>query len=328
MERSLAGRLKELTESPGGPDLLSGILRMIRVSSSMQYCFMPTGDWEVDATPAPFRPKASMGFHIMAAGSCRMRIGADEVSLGPGDIAVLPFSTPHRLIGGAGGPEINPGGDLPPQPWREVPVLRYGADPGVRILCGYLVCDPMRFGPFRDILPGFIHVRTSSPEFAWLKPMMDQIVTEVDRPKDGGFTILERLTEVMFVEILRNQIASLSPGATGWLAALGDPALGRALAAIHDDPAREWDLAGLAREAGLSRSTLAERFEAVLATSPMRYLREWRLYLASVELQSGNRPVARIAEEAGYATVAAFSRAFARAHGTPPAAFRAQSAAR
>ena len=134
--------------------------------------------------------------------------------------------------------------------------------------------------------------------------------------------MLERLTEITFIELLRQQIGSSKPDATGWLAALGDPALGRCLAMIHDDPKRSWTLEVLAASSGLSRSALNERFETVLDTSPMRYVREWRLHLASVALGTTAKSIGTIADEAGYGTEAAFNRAFSRAYGIPPAAWR------
>jgi len=122
--------------------------------------------------------------------------------------------------------------------------------------------------------------------------------------------------------LLRHEIMAAPQGAIGWLAALADPALGRCLSFIHDDPSRDWTVEALARGCGLSRSTLTERFDAVLGTSPISYLRDWRLYLASVELGGSAKSIARIAEEAGYGTEAAFSRAFARNFGSPPATWR------
>jgi transcriptional regulator GlxA family with amidase domain len=121
---------------------------------------------------------------------------------------------------------------------------------------------------------------------------------------------------------LRLEILAASAGSVGWLAALADPSLARCLAAIHAEPARDWSVQDLAVESGLSRSTLAERFESVLETPPMRYVRDWRLFLASIALSTTNQAVAAIAYNAGYGTEAAFSRAFSRAYGAPPATYR------
>jgi AraC-like DNA-binding protein len=202
-------------------------------------------------------------------------------------------------------------------------VLRYG-DGGslVRLLCGYLQCYALRFGPLRDSLPSLLHVQTADArDAAWLRAAIAQIVSEADHPRVGGLSMLERLTEIIFIELLRHRILS-SPGSAGWLAALADPALGRCLGLIHDDPRRDWSVGDLAAEAGMSRSVLAARFEAMLGTSPMRYVREWRLCLASVRLGTTRQPIATIAYDAGYGTEAAFSRAFARAYGVPPSTWR------
>lgn len=171
-------------------------------------------------------------------------------------------------------------------------------------------------------MPSLLHVRTrGANESGWLRHVIAQIVSEVDAPRAGGLSILERLTEITFIELLRHHVAGRTSEA-GWLAALADPALSRCLALIHGDPRREWSGANLSTEAGLSRSSLSERFESVLDVSPMRYVRDWRLCLASLALGTARRSIAAIAEEAGYGTEAAFSRAFARAYGKPPAAWR------
>jgi transcriptional regulator GlxA family with amidase domain len=130
------------------------------------------------------------------------------------------------------------------------------------------------------------------------------------------------LTEITFIELLRHEIMAAPPGSTGWLAALAEPALGRCLSLIHDDPEKNWTVETLGKGCGLSKSTLTERFDTVLKTSPISYLRDWRLYLASVELVSSTKSIARVAEEAGYGTESAFSRAFVRSFGSPPAAWR------
>lgn len=290
----------------------------------MQYCYMPSGDWITDATPGPYKPRDAIGFHIMAGGSCWLEIDGKRTVLNKGDVAAFPFGTPHWIGAGTDGRLIDPGGDLPPAPWPEIPILQYGnRENQVRILCGYIQCEAMRFGPFRDLLPKFIHVRTLEGDGAdWLAATIEQIVAEVDVPKRGGTSVLERLTEVTFIEILRRAFLRDETAATGWLAAIRDPALARCLALLHDDPKRDWTIEILAKAAGLSRSALTKHFTTVLDVSPMRYLRDWRLYLASVELKLVHKPLIDVALEAGYASEAAFSRAFARHFGVPPAEWR------
>lgn len=333
----LPSRLIEKPDRPQGgrsiDDVLSDVLRTIRLSGSLQFCFMPTGDWRTEGKRGVASlaedPSVAIPFHIMVEGSCWLRVDGRETVLEAGDVAAFPFATVHQLGVGSGGRPLTPVDDLPPKPWREVPILRYGDErAGVRLLCGYLHCDAMRFSPLRDALPTLMHVRTAgSEEAAWLRVTIGQMEAEVVRARPGAPSMLERLTEIVFIELLRHQVLAAGPAATGWLAALADPALGRCLALIHDDPKREWSVPDLAAASALSRSALTERFETMLDTSPIRYLRDWRLCLASVALTTTSKTVADIAYDAGYGTEAAFSRAFSRSYGLPPATWR-QSARR
>lgn len=311
-------------ESSDVGDLLSEALRRIRITGSLQYCYMPSGNWITDATPSAYKPADAIGFHIVAGGTCWLEIEGRRTTLEKGDIAAFPFGTPHWIGVGVDGRLIDPGVDLPPAPWREIPTLRYGDfESRMRILCGYIQCEAMNFAPFRDLLPKFIHVRTLNGERSdWLASTIEQIVVEVDKPQRGGSSVLERLTEVTFIEVLRREFLLNEPTSTGWLAAIRDPALGRCLACLHADPKREWTIEALAKASGLSRSALAGRFTATLQISPIRYLRDWRLYLASVELKTRDKAISTIALDAGYSTESAFNRAFARYFGTPPAEWR------
>lgn len=332
----MAGLPKELIEKPipaevgklAIADSLSNVLRNIRLSGSLQFCFMPTGAWQTDATPAlanlSGRPSSAIPFHIIVEGTCWMKLEDESYILNAGDVVAFPFGTGHQLGAGSGGRLILPSSDLPPKPWREIPILRYGNEPQrVRLLCGYLQCDALNFRPLRNALPMFLHVSTrTNHNTAWLRATIDQIVAEVDSPRSGGLSMLERLTEISFIELLRHQIVAASSQPGGWLAALADPALGKCLAFIHDDPTREWSVQNLSAASGLSRSTLNERFETMLDTSPMRYVRDWRLCLASLALSTTTKRVAAIAHEAGYGTEAAFNRAFSRTYGVPPATWR------
>jgi len=311
---------------PAAEDILSNVLRTVRLAGSLQFCFAPSGVWQTDGKPrlaALATTGATVPFHIVVEGSCWLKMGAIETELRAGDVVAFPFGTGHQLGAGDAGMLVTPVADLPPKPWRELPILRYGdGTRQVRLLCGYLRCDALNFGPLRQAMPELLHARTAQAEGSdWLRAAIAQIVTEADRPRSGGLSMLERLTEIIFIELLRHHMNGIGD-VRGWLAALAEPALCRCLAVIHQDPRKDWTVADLSAASGLSRTALAERFEAVLGTSPMRYVRDWRLYLASAELGTTAKPIAAIAFEAGYGTEAAFNRAFSRAYGKPPAAWR------
>lgn len=328
---ALAARPESLIATPDLPPepvaaLLATALRRVRITDSMQYCYMPSGDWETDATPAAWKPHDAVSFHILAEGTCWLEMGGQRRTLRAGDIAAFPFGTPHRIGAGAGGPEIDPGGALPPGPWRETPVLRFGGgERVVRILCGYVRCEALSFGPFRAALPELVLVATAGGD-DWLAPIVARIVAEVDAPQGGGTAILERLTELALIEVLRRQLLAEPRGTTGWLSAIRDPVVGRCLGLMHADPARPWTVALLTREAGASRSVIAARFAARLGRTPMSYLRDWRLLLARERLARADVSIGALAEESGYGSEAAFCRAFARATGCPPGAYRARMA--
>jgi AraC-like DNA-binding protein len=143
----------------------------------------------------------------------------------------------------------------------------------------------------------------------------------------GGACVLSKLSELMFIEAVRRHVETLPPGQTGWLAGLRDAHVGQALALIHQSPARPWTVQSLGRAVGLSRSALAERFTALIGQPPMQYLTQWRLALAAHRLQGSQRPAGSVAEEVGYDSEAAFSRAFKREYGMPPATWRRHGAA-
>jgi AraC-like DNA-binding protein len=133
------------------------------------------------------------------------------------------------------------------------------------------------------------------------------------------------LSEILFVEVVRRYLATLTSGHTGWLAGLRDPVVGCAIARLHDRPSDSWTLERLAREVGTSRSALADRFTHLLGQPPMRYLTQWRLQLAARMLSDGAAKVSAVAQDVGYESEAAFSRAFKKLVGTAPAAWRRQS---
>ena len=157
---------------------------------------------------------------------------------------------------------------------------------------------------------------------------MRYALAEARSPRPGGAGVLAKLSEVLFIEVLRLYMHEQGDGRTGWLAGVGDRIVGAALKELHVRPSHAWTVEELAREAGTSRSVLAERFQQLVGSSPMQYLTQWRMMLAANLLSRSNAPLARIAEDVGYQTDTAFSRAFRREYGQPPAAWRRSRATR
>jgi AraC-like DNA-binding protein len=225
--------------------------------------------------------------------------------------------------------------DVPPQ-------LSYGGGGRTsRFVCGYLNCD-QRFSPLVEALPTMLLVRsrddyraidaidatgcrpTTVPQGSgtWLGTTLKFTVNEARVARPGNSAILGRLTELMFVEILREYMQRLPADQGGWLAGVNDPHVGKALRLMHANPAHDWTVDELAREAAVSRSVLAQRFTDLVGDTPIRYLASWRMQLAKQMMRDGARNIQDVAASVGYESEAAFNRAFKRATGSPPAAWR------
>ncbi|MFZ3120072.1 MAG: AraC family transcriptional regulator, partial [Variovorax sp.] len=188
----------------------------------------------------------------------------------------------------------------------------------------YLACDARLARLLLAGLPSLVKVNVrGSSAGAWLEASVRYALAEARSPnRPGGAGVLAKLAEVLFIEVLRLSMNEQTEGRTGWLAGVNDRIVGAALKAMHARPGHPWTLEELARTAGSSRSVLAERFQQLVGSSPMQYLTQWRMVLAANLLRGSNAPLAAIAEDVGYQTDTAFSRAFRREYGAPPAAWR------
>ncbi len=192
-----------------------------------------------------------------------------------------------------------------------------------RVMCCFLGCDDRPYNPLLAALPDVIHFRAAGPQTSggWLGTLLNIAVRESRSARAGSENVLARLSELMFVETIREYLETLAPAQTGWLAGLRDPVVGNALGALHGEPREPWTVERLAHVVGLSRSVLAERFTELVGTPPMQYLALWRMQLASRLLLEGGH-VAVVAAEVGYESEAAFSRAFKKLVGQAPATWR------
>jgi len=195
-----------------------------------------------------------------------------------------------------------------------------------RFICGYMGCEP-RLG--RLVLAGLppifkVHIRGDASG-RWLEQSIHFSVAAAGEGHMGGEAVVAKLSEALFAETLRRYVAQWPEGITGWLAGARDPDLGRALSLMHRRPSAPWTLADLSREAGISRSVFAERFNRVLGSPPMTYLTTWRLQLGARLIRTTGMSMAQVAGEVGYESEAAFNRAFKREFGATPARFRTDS---
>ena len=220
-----------------------------------------------------------------------------------------------------------------------------GGGQTTRFICGYLNCN-QRFGPLFDALPPILVVRrrvdyrtveaidgeSGKPAAVpqepgtWLATTLKFTINEATMARPGNAAMLGQLTELMFVEIVREYMQQLNSRERGWLAALKDPYVGKALRLLHADPTRQWTVDVLAHQVATSRSALAQRFTRLIGESPIRYLADWRMHMAKQLLRDRTDNIQSIAERIGYESEPAFNRAFKKATGCPPAAWRRAAA--
>ena len=308
-------------------DPLSDVLRAVRLTGAFFYVAEAVEPWSLSIAPAQeLRPRPLpaaehlMAYHIMTSGSCWVGLeGEEQVLLQAGDAIVFPHGDAHLASSVRGQRGVGRYTAAPEAPLRTV-TIGSGDGPRASLVCGYLGCDARPYNPLLAALPPSLH----APGIAtgWLAEFPRQVVEEAWEGRAGGATMLTRMAELMFVEVVRRYMEGLPTTQPGWLAGLRDPVVSAALSALHRTPAHAWTLAELARAAATSRTVLTERFSETVGMPPMQYLTEWRLQLAAEQLANGSAKVATIGAEVGYESEAAFSRAFKRMTGHAPAAWR------
>jgi AraC-like DNA-binding protein len=316
-------------------DILSEVLRAVRLSGALLFRGEFSSPWSCSASDsrmsAPFLvpgAKSLVFFHVVTDGRCWAEVENQQpLMLEAGDVLALPYGDAHSM-GNPQGSTCTPIASLlPPPPWPELPTVTYGGGGELtRVLCGFLHCDAV-FNPVLTNLPRVICVRARG-EPSWLATSSRYMLEEAGRHRPGGASILGRLAELLFVEVLRRHMEDLGENEIGWLAALKDATVGKALQLMHENPAHDWTIEGLGHLVGLSRSTLADRFRHLLGEPPMQYLTRWRLQIAAQLLRDTDEGIAAIAARVGYESEAAFNRAFKRHAGEPPAAWRNGARAR
>jgi AraC-like DNA-binding protein len=302
-------------------DPLGEALHLLRMNGVF-YCRSEfTAPWGLELPPF----EACMMFHVVTSGQCWLDVdGVDRCHLRPGDLALVPRGEGHRLLSADG---VVPARlfDLP----RTFVGDRYellehgnGGAP-TTVICGVVKFDLPAARHLRALLPKVILVDAwSAPEAEWIQSTLRFIAAESRELRAGGETVITRLADILVIQAIRAWMTR-DPGArAGWLGALRDPQIGRAVALVHRDPARSWSVAGLAGEAGMSRSAFAARFTQLVGEPAMTYVTRWKMLTARIWLEESGDAIAAIAERVGYESEAAFSRAFKRFAGISPGAAR------
>jgi AraC-like DNA-binding protein len=315
-------------------DPLSDLFRIIRLTGGVFLDAILSEPWcvssqftEEDCGPDIGEIGAIIGFHFVLEGRMLVQLADGETREIKSDhLVLLPRNDPHLLAS-----ELN----LPPVSAHD---LMHRARAGVlaqidhgdasrartRFVCGYVACAT-RHHPLLEALPALLIMDLrGKPSADWVKSSFRFAAQEVASGRPGAQSVLARLSELLFVEAVREHLDRLPQLGTGWLAALRDPALARALSAIHGRVGEPWTAEALAAEARLSRSAFAERFAEVLGVPPLTYLTRWRMQVAARRLRDTHHGIAAIAMDVGYESEATFSRAFRREMGTPPGRYRQQ----
>lgn len=319
-------------------DALSDLLRTVRLTGAAFFDVAATEPWAVEQAPPEFiLPRLLPGgerlisYHVVTEGRCFATIaGEAPIALEAGEVIVITSGEPHVMSSSPdtrAGPvsgEAFAAATAGPLPF----FVRCGREgpPSARLVCGFLACDAQPFNPLLENLPTVMTAHQGPG--SWLAQFIGVAVRESADRRAGSESVLGKLSELMFIEVVRRHLDSLPPERAGWLAGLRDPFVGRALSLMHGRPAHDWTIEELGRKVGLSRSVLAERFTDLLGMPPIQYLLKWRMQIAARILSDASADIASIAEEIGYESEAAFSRAFKKLVGVPPSVWRRRARAR
>jgi AraC-like DNA-binding protein len=312
----------------------------VKLSGALFFLVDATSPWGIEVPHARafapiILPRAQhvVSYHIVLHGSGYASVpGTEPKRFTAGDIIVFPHADPYAMLSRPNQqPEFTEDQTL--DFFRDLAagklpfVIKEGGGGSERaqFVCGFLGCDVRPFNPLLDTLPRMLFVkRPAEARSDVLDRLIELTLAEAEHQRAGGECIRLGLSELIFVEVLRRYLASLEADQTGWLAGLRDPGVGRALALLHKNLAHGWSLGELARATGMSRSVLADRFMHLVGCPPMHYLAQWRMQVAARLLSDGGRKISAIAYEVGYSSEAAFSRAFKKITGVPPATWQEQ----
>ena len=302
-------------------DPLGEALHFLRMSGVLYSRPELTAPWGLELPPLPDH----MMFHVVISGRCWLEVqGAEPSVLQAGDFVLVPRGDGHRLLSEPGVAAVNLF-DLP----RELVSERYeifrhgGGGAPTTIVCGVVRFDDPTAQQLVRLLPSIIRIEaSSSPEMDWIQSTLRYMAAEARELRPGGETVITRLADILVIQAIRSWIAQDPAAQKGWLGALRDKQIGRAISLIHRNPDHPWTVASLASEVAMSRSAFAARFTELVGEPAMHYMASWRMHVALTWLKEDKVTLAELASRLGYQSEAAFSRAFKRFMGVSPGAVR------
>jgi AraC-like DNA-binding protein len=302
---------------------LDDVLDLLRVRGAMMANVRARGPWGISV---PRTPKATL--HAVTAGVCWVRIkGQPPIEQLPGDVVLLPTGAAHIVASAPAGPT---------RTWQKVAAGQAGnpahecvfEGPGgslTHVICAGFEYDLEVAQPLLSLMPPVLFLSGQQmPEGSPVEATLRVLRHELAARTSGSATVIDRMIDVLFVQVIRAWLGTGDCTGASWLQALRDPTIGRALSVLHAEPAAPWTIETLAREVGLSRATLTRRFSGLVGEPPLSYLTRWRMELAARHLRETDKAVSAIARHVGYESEFAFSRAFSRLRGLPPGRYRAE----
>ncbi len=304
-------------------DPLTDILQNLRLESSFYARSDLRAPWGL-----AFSAKDGPSFHVIVTGQCWLRIDAQRIPLSTGDLVLLPHGVAHQLASAEEGPVLSLEALPSERIGQNAALLSYdGAGERSLLICGGVQFAGPAAHPLLELLPRILLLhrggnQEQEQESAWLDATLTMLGTEALSLRAGSVAMMTRLADILVLQTIRAWLEKEENPRCGWLVALSDPDIGRALALIHHRAEEPWTVSSLAAEIHLSRSVFSERFSQLVGMAPMQYVTRWRMHLASSWIREDHLSLSQVASRLGYSSEAAFSRAFKRHLQVPPGAIR------
>ncbi|MFA5122204.1 AraC family transcriptional regulator [Zavarzinia sp.] len=292
-------------------DPLSDLLSLLAPRNLLSAGFDAAGPWSIRFAGQARTIKCG----AVVTGRCWLAVAGAAVDLGPGDCFLLPRGLPFVMASDLALDPVEAQGVFPPA--RRGGVVTHGGGGEFLAVSSRFVLDGPQADLLLDMLPPIV-VIAGDAESSALRQAVERMMQELSVERPGGNLVISHLAHMVLVEALRRHLANGAEGGTGWLSALADRRMRRAIGAMHDDPARRWTLQELAAHVGMSRSSFAACFKATVGVPPIDYLTRWRMALAGDRLARRGDPVSAVALALGYESESAFATAFKRVMGCTP----------